>query len=80
MARRRIALAAIGLLATFGCSRPTPPPKVDPAPVAKAPALLLEIERPRDEFSQRVIPQDDAPASTAEEPEVFVPISRESDG
>jgi len=80
MVPSRIMLAAIGIGAMFGCSRPAPPPKTGPAPeVRVAPAPLIEVERPRDDFSKRAVPQDDASPPPTEEPAAYFPESKERD-
>ncbi|HVE42700.1 MAG TPA: hypothetical protein VNM14_22660 [Planctomycetota bacterium] len=56
-------LLPLGMLAMLGCAASKPIPAY----------MLNELERPRDDFSQRTRLQDDAPGLTPEE-------TRESDG
>jgi hypothetical protein len=72
-------LMLLGLAAGLGCSTSAPRPETDATP--EAPGVIASAtERPRDDFSRRGIPQDDASTAPAEEPVVFFPDAGESDG
>jgi len=63
-------LLRLGILTMLGCTTSKPIPAY----------MLNEFERPRDDFSRRILPQEDASGTTPEEePTVFFPEAMASD-
>jgi hypothetical protein len=72
-------LLGLGILAMPGCAVSSP--AASPSAAVEQPLPLLgDVERPREDYSERSIPQDDAEPAAAEELADLVRGSGQGDG